>query len=134
MARNWDALLNYCKKSDTAIPGSRVHFVAPEGSKPMTMAQALIKLAANLPYTQYDWSEMDDKKIKETRHDIFWKAIENTVRHDHNSVGLFTQPQYERAFNNLKQVWVDSALESIYYEETDRQTDELPTTCLIQDN
>lgn len=120
-AKNWDALVNYCRKSESAIEGSQVRITAPEGVKPLTMAQALILLASNLPYDTYAWSEMDEKKIKEAKENIFWKAVENTVRINLDLVGLFTQPQYQRAFQNLKQVWVDTALEVA---QTDRQTDE----------
>jgi len=120
-AKNWAALLNYCKKSDTAVAGSQIHIKESEGAKPMTMAQALIFLANNLPYKLYDWSEMDEKKSKETKDFIFWQAVENAVRLNNDLVGLFTQPQYQRAFTNLKQVWIDQAIADI---QTDRQTDD----------
>jgi len=134
-AKNWEALLNYCRKSDTAVAGSQVLMEAPKAKTPLTMAQALTMLAANVPYVQYDWSEMDEKKIKQIKDDLFWKAVENTVRYDLDLVGLFTQPQYHRAFINLKQVWLEAAISTLEYadDETDRQTDEDPTVCLIQD-
>jgi len=120
-AKNWDALLNYCRKSDTAIQGSQVHLKQPEGKKPLTMAQALTLLASNVPYVTYDWSEMDEKKLKEIKDQLFWKAVENTISYDLDLVGIFTQPQYYRAFMNLKQVWIDEAIDLA---QTDRQTDE----------
>lgn len=119
-ARNWEALMEYCKKTDTAIPGTQVHHNAPQEKKFMTMSQALILLASNLPYETYDWSEIDEKKLKQLKDDMFWKAVENTVRYDLDLVGLFTQPQYYRAFINLKSVWVDAAIDAA---QTDRQTD-----------
>lgn len=120
-AKNWDALINYCRKSDTAVAGSQVSITTPQGKKPLTMAQALTLLAANVPYTQYDWSEMDEKKLKDIKDQLFWKAVENTLEYDLDLVGIFTQPQYYRAFLNLKKVWVEAAISAA---QTDRQTDE----------
>jgi len=123
-ARNWDALVKYCKKTDTAIPGTQVY---QENKKEyLTMAQALTKLAAHRPYVDSSrFLEMDEKQIEAFQKKYYWDCVQNILKTSPDEIGLYSQPQYERAFRNTKQIWIDLAdlsTENMEW-ETDRQTD-----------
>lgn len=132
-ARNWDALVNYCKKSETAIPGSQVNITAPEGAKPMTMAQALIYLASNIPYFKYDWSALNPQQTKDLKDKILNDSIEACLRINRNLIGIYANNIYRSAFNNHKQMWIDFALEEARWADLDRQTD-MWLGCHIKDD
>jgi len=129
-AKNWNALLAYCKKTDTAVAGTQV--AQTNTSQPMTMAQALTKLALHIPFKRaVNWLESTNP-IKENEEQIkheFWTAVREILRADPNSVGLWTQPQYFRAWQHTREVWIDLAIQEAEIgvlpleEETDRQTD-----------
>jgi hypothetical protein len=138
-AKNWDALLQYCKKEDTAVAGTQVAQV--NTSQPMTMAQALIKLATYvMPRPPIDYLNTDDpiKRKRQLDEDEYWLIV-NTIldKIDHNTGGLWTQPQYVRAWVHTRQTWLKKAQRQFYLsddpfgeeeedEQTDRQTDSLP--------
>lgn len=139
-AKNWNALLEYCKKTDTAVAGTRVAQTNP--SQPMTMADALKKLALYIPFKKcVNWLESSNP-IKEHEEFIkheFWTAVKEMLRKDPNSVGLWTQPQYFRAWQHTREVWIDLAIEEVEIgvssndeggDETDRQTD-IPTYAFV---
>lgn len=129
-ARNWIALLKYCEKPETAVEGTQVRQTNP--SQTMTMAQALTKLALHIPFKRaVNWLESTNP-IKENEEQIkheFWTAVREILRGDPNSVGLWTQPQYFRAWQHTREVWIDLAIQEAEIgvlpleEETDRQTD-----------
>jgi len=108
-AKNWDALVNYCKKTDSAQEGSQVHQVST--TKAMTMAVALTKLATfadNDPPTDYcepEWEKRYERYIKVE----YWKAVRKILTEDPDEVGLWTQPQYMRAWENTRSVWIKKA-------------------------
>jgi len=130
VARDWNALMQYCKKPETAVEGTQVRQTNP--SQPMTMAQALTKLALHIPFKRaVNWLESTNP-IKENEEQIkheFWTAVREILRGDPNSVGLWTQPQYFRAWQHTREVWIDLAIQEAEIgvlpleEETDRQTD-----------
>lgn len=115
-AREWAALLKYCRKTDTAVPGSQVHEVSQ--SKAMSMADALIVLATHVPYTPpytiYD--DVTPKKLHERYENEFWCAVREVLTIDPQSVGLWTQPQYMRAWINLRTVYLDLAREKAEFD------------------
>jgi len=142
-AKNWDALLQYCKKEDTAVAGTQVAQV--NTSQPMTMAQALIKLATYvMPRPPIDYLNTDDpiKRKRQLDEDEYWLIV-NTIldKIDHNTVGLWTQPQYVRAWVHTRQTWLKKAQRQFDLsdepfgeeedEQTDRQTDSLPSNAFV---
>jgi len=122
-ARNWDALINYCKKSDTAVPGTQVHAVSE--SKALSMSDALIVLASNYPYLEPLPLDKIDLKTLKDRHDTeFWMAVENVLRDtDPHLIGLYHQPQYARCMTNLRKFYLETAVFNAEWGETDRQID-----------
>lgn len=115
-ARNWDALVAYCNKSDTAVSGTQVHQLNP--SKAMTMAQALDRLASkgNMPDIPDHWDDSDKREqlINKLYTDDYWNRVMRLLREDENLIGLYSQPQYLRAWLATFPVWIDR--------QTDRQT------------
>lgn len=122
---NWAAWVQYCRKERTRV-GPTVR--QENTSKAMTMADALTRLASyTLPYDFVDYCK-DDFHERE-----YWSAVNEILTIDPNSVGLYTQPQYLRAWIHTSRIWKTNSEESVAatidMEETDRQTDE----CLIRD-
>lgn len=114
-ARNWIKLLQYCKKKDTAVPGTQVHQVfQPEFQ---TMAEVLIKVAKNRP-RDLDFSKCESvKEFKEMFALEFEQSVATILKVEENLVGLLSQPQYERAYTKWRSVWTEKS------DEIDRQTD-----------
>lgn len=117
-ARNWEALMNYCKKTETAIAGSQQHLVNP--SKAMTMAQALDRLASkgDMPEIPGHWDENEKREqlINKLYTQDYWERVMKLLREDENLIGLYSQPQYLRAWLATFPVWIDR--------QTDRQDEE----------
>lgn len=126
-AKNWDALVNYCRKLDTAVEGTQVHEVTQNVS--MSMAKALIKVALNRDRGAVHKRRIDAAlNLKELREAYAYEydvAVGELLRQDENLVGIYSQPQYERAYTKWRRVWVEKAdaLEAKESEKTDRQTD-----------
>lgn len=122
IARNWNASKNYCKKSETAVPGTQVNMVNP--ARAMTMAQALTRIA----HYAYD---IEHQKGTDKYYDAvkleYWYAVNEILRDEPDAVGIYTQPQYERAWTRTRETWIEKSEEesSVPAEEgqTDRQTD-----------
>lgn len=124
-ARNWDALVNYCKKVETAVPGTQVH-IRTETDRPCqkTMAQALTYFAANYPFgISPDKSDWTDKKREAYAEMKFWETVNNCLDNDPNLIGLYHQPQYIRCWKHTASKWFELCLEEAEWSETDRQTD-----------
>lgn len=109
-AKNWDALLQYCRKSETAKEGTQVHQVST--TKAMTMATALTKLATfadNTPPSvmDADYEKTFEKYVKQE----YWKAVRQILLEEPDEIGLWSQPQYMRAWENTRSVWIRKAQE-----------------------
>lgn len=116
IARNWDALVNYCKKDETAVDGTR--FEATNPVRSMSMAQALIRVASKVKPV-FTGADSDLDQIRKRNALEFDVAVAELLREDENLIGLYSQPQYERAYVKWRNVWLEKANS----EKTDRQTD-----------
>jgi len=131
VARNWPALVNYCKKKDTAIPGTQVHTVV-NAVPMMSMPEALTFLASFCPYEICpDFFEINPSKaealIDKWKTQRFWKMVDDAIKIDRNLISVFHQPQYMRCVLNTFDTWKEDAVWNVEYAtETDSQTDELP--------
>jgi len=119
IAKDWNKLLSYCNKTDTAVEGTQQHQVSSTPS--MSMADALIMLANNLSDLEpLTLEQMTDDAIAKRSVFEYWQSVTKILMDNPNMVGLFTQPQYLRAWSNTRAVWVHHAklkAESIVYEE-----------------
>lgn len=124
-AKNWQALVNYCKKTDTAVDGTQQHQTFQ--GKQMSMAQALTRLARYRPTIDNSRCETDDdfNRLYKREFEIAVRAI---VREEENLIALYTQPQYLRAYVMCRDVWIEKA------EEIDRQTDAEAVSAEIDDS
>jgi hypothetical protein len=109
IAKNWDGLLKYCKKPETAVPGTQTHQLS--AAPAMTMSDALIMVANNLPDLEpLTLEQMGDDDIINRRIKYeYWESVQTILMSNPNMVGLFTQPQYERAWRNTRRVWIHHA-------------------------
>jgi len=114
VARNWAALLEYCKKTETAIGNTIVHEVST--NKPMTMAESLIALA------KYHWSNGElqmnrntlltnsDKRMsyEELFKVEYWHCVNSFLRETNkdNAIGLFTNNQMVLAWVRTRDHWI----------------------------
>jgi len=125
-ARNWEALLQYCKKTESAVPGTQVH-IGNETERPqqLTMPQALTYFAANYPYEDSpDYKELTGQRLKDYKHNMFWRTVNNCIANDRKLIGLYHQPQYIRCWEHTASQWLEDAVQQAEWsEQTDRQTD-----------
>jgi len=119
VARDWNKLLNYCRKKDTRdLSGARVF--QTNVNKPMTMGETLTLLAAYLPTIKYREAWMKIEKKLYTEKDEYWYCVRAYLHatDNHNSIGLFTNPQMLCAWTNTRDYWVARHTRGL-----DRQTD-----------
>ena len=108
VARDWNKLLNYCKKADTSL-GNQVHQVST--NVPMTMAESLIALA------KYHWV---DKMVTQKLEQFIYKDHQEAYKAEYwvcvnaylasankdNSIGLFTNNQMLLAWTKTRRHWI----------------------------
>lgn len=121
IARDWNALVNYCKKTETAVEDTRVHETVATAS--MSMAKALILVAKHRPSIDFSRCETV-KDLKDKYAHEYEVAVGEILLENENLVGVYSQPQYERAWVKWRKVWVEKS------EKTDRQTD---NSSVVQD-
>lgn len=115
VARNKQALLNYVEKTDTALPNTHVVIQADY----LTMDAALKKIAEHqMDYGEWLKTASSSKAAKDRcfEKEEFWAAVRRILLEMPKAVGLFTNPQLERAWVNTRSVWIELL-------EKDRQTD-----------
>lgn len=129
-AKNWEALINYCKKEETRDKNSP-QFVSGTGSKekPLTMAQALMKLSSYAdPYPiiesvpvadattgkptdfRREWNHQFDHKA------MYISAVKNWISINPEIIALVTQPQYKSAFFDFWKDFQKMAIESLDFD------------------
>jgi len=108
VARNWDALVNYCKKVDTAHPDTQVLM---KGTTQMTMAKALTRLAS---FAKHDPPELVieagmnvrvEKSFLLTQE--YWMLVTSVLKDDPDAVGMYTNNVYLSAWKNTREVWIE---------------------------
>lgn len=113
VAKNWNALLQYCKKVDSSL-GNQVHQVS--NNVPMTMAESLIALA------KYHWTDEIISKKKEHEFNNYNKILDNQELYKSeywmcvnkfleesdkdNAIGLFTNNQMLLAWTRTRRHWI----------------------------
>lgn len=131
IAKNWEALQNYCKKEATREEGKKSFSGTGGKEQPLTMAQALIKLCSyadpkpillSIPCSKVG---LDGKEIAlaprlEWNYDYdakaqYVSAVKNWLKVNPNIIALVTQPQYKSAYFDFWQDFQAIAVESAMY-------------------
>jgi len=127
-ARDWAALIQYCKKPETAIAGTQVYQTNP--SVHLTMTQALLKLAAHVPFRPVPTYEQIEKikdldKFYKQQQDIEYNmALISILEQDDRLVSVYANNAMRFAWNSTREYYLEKArLEADWAEKTDRQTD-----------
>jgi len=125
-ARDWNKLLQYCKKTDTAIAGSQV--VQTNASKHLTMTEALLKLAAHVPFRGLTKSDHEvikdyDKFYKQESELIYNQAVMSILEEDDRLVSVYANNAMKFAWNSTREYYLEKARREAEWAETDRQTD-----------
>jgi len=120
-ARDWNKLLQYCKKTDTAIPGSQV--TQTNQSAHLTMTQALLMLAAHVPYrptlTFEQIKEIKDlDKFYKQQQDIEYNmALMSILEIDDRLVSVFANNAMKFAWTTTKEYYLEKARTQAYWSQ-----------------
>lgn len=115
IARNKEALLKYVQKAETAVTGTQVVLQADY----LSMDAALKAIAVHeMHYGEWVLNASAAKRAKDGafEKEEFWSAVRKILLENPKAVGLFTNPQLERAWINTRSVWIALV-------KKDRQTD-----------
>lgn len=116
IARDWNALLNQCKKTESRDPsGNIVNQVNQR--KQLQMHEALMRIAN---------SYVRNKDDLEKR---FWDAVKELIREQPADVSLYTNPQVKRAWDNTHDVWIEKAIEIAELEIDDDRVADVNFIC-----
>lgn len=103
VARNKQALLNYVQKEETAVSGTQQEIT----NEYLSMDKALLKLAQikkeHKIETNFDkYMENPQRECKRE----YWNLVNVILLEQPRAVGLYTNPQLERAWVNTRYVWI----------------------------
>ena len=109
-AKNWDALVNYCRKKDTAVPGTQQIF---QGTKAMTMKDALVRLASHAPVLPPMIIITATVNVRAENIYVlkqeYWDLVSKVLEDDPDAIGLYVNPMYQTAWINTRKTWVNLA-------------------------
>jgi len=128
VAKNWEALMNYCRKEETREKGMKSFSGTGSKERPLTMAAALIKLCSYAdpkPIIRTIPIEIEDtlrgKPMATYREEwvpgeydsraMYVSAVKNWLKINPDIVALVTQPQYKSAFMDFWQDFQAIAVE-----------------------
>lgn len=125
-ARDWLKLLQYCKKQETAILGSSVF--QTNTSKHVTMTDALLKLAAHVPFRaplteEQHLSNQIDKIIKQRIESEYDEALFSILQEDDKLVSMYANNSMRSAWNTTRTYYLAKAQhEAEWADEPPEQT------------
>ena len=99
IARNWSALLNYCKKTETAVEGTQV--VQVNERKYLKFADALMRIANAMVITPGADADAN-----------YRSAVMELMLSNPDDVSLYSNPQLMRAWNMTQAYWMRKAIHS----------------------
>lgn len=114
IAKNPQALLQYVRKEETAVAGTQQE----HKNEYLSMDKALLRVARAKDLIQFEmnfekYMENPKKEIKRE----FWACVCHVLADQPEAVGLFTNPQLERAWINTRDVWINLYSKSKVLEE-----------------
>jgi len=109
-AREWTALLKYCKKTETAIEGTQVSQVNER--KFLKFAEALMRIATAYVYV----SEIEDSNspvpIVLDEDARYQRSVRALLVHNPDDISLYSNPQLLRAWKMSSGFWLRRVLHS----------------------
>lgn len=108
VARDKNALMKYVQKQDTSVEGTQ----KTVETEYLTMDKALraiaqVKKDNGISIDGDKYLESSRSEKKELVKDEFWKCVNLVLKEKPGQVGLFTNPQMERAWINTRTVWIN---------------------------
>lgn len=115
IAKNWNALISYCRKEETRdASGSVVHQVNQR--EYLTLDKALMRLANVFDLEGFERDVKNpDNKTKSVQKQYFQKAVQELVRENPADIGYYVRPDVERGWHLAGNVFLEKR-------QTDRQT------------
>lgn len=106
VARDKNALMKYVQKPETSVEGTQKVLE----TEYLTMEKALMKLAKiqdtyRGEWDEDSWLEMTPVQRKNWEVKEYWRLVKIILEYEPTQVGLFTNPQLERAWINTQSVW-----------------------------
>lgn len=104
VARDWNALLNYCKKTDTAVADTQVHI--KNDYEHWSMERLFMEMA-KYAYSQdmYD-SLRRENGLKLVDDMEYWAIVRSILTVDSSRVAMFATPQVKKIWANTRSVWI----------------------------
>lgn len=110
-ARNWQALLQYCQKTDSKVSGGKE--VSVETSyRPRKIHEVLIELAQihldMEDLRQYDKEGNKEETVRQPDNG-YWEVAQVYLYRHPEMAGLIGQPMPQNLWKNARSVWIDLA-------------------------
>lgn len=122
IARDWNRLRNYCKKKDTSIEGSQKEFKNKTQYKKMfeyldgvaqrlpEMDKMYIETAFRLWTNKNEDGDLTDEQLTTKKlnclKQMYWKSVNLILEDEPESISIYSNPQFERAWVNTYKVWL----------------------------
>jgi hypothetical protein len=107
IARDWKALLNYCKKAESAIEGTQVKAVSDY--EHWSMPDLFINMAGYA----IDYFEIyrrllvvDKLSIKQVKDAEYWYCVNRIIKDDEKRIAMFATPQVRTLWLNTRETWI----------------------------
>lgn len=119
VARDWIALVNYCKKKETRdVSGSQIHKDFSKFAPPrlhdimLQMAHILVEV--------YPWPHKGDRQTDRQKLEVltneestaqYWYIVREYIRRKPELIGILAQPLPQNAWKNTREVWIARVLD-----------------------
>lgn len=103
IARDWNALKNYCKKAETAVEGTQV--AVKNDQEFWSMERSFVELMTHYDDFHSKWTERymnlrehTSNASKTYARDLYWYCVKAIVREEPWRLSIFAQPHMEKTF------------------------------------
>lgn len=113
VARNWQALINYCKKTDTSVEGTQQHVV--NDIEFWSMERSFCELTRYHSEFSEEWYNKTnnktgkeyDKLMKTMPVELYWYCVKKVVAKEPFRLSTFAQPHMEKTFCKTWELYLD---------------------------
>lgn len=104
VARDWNALVNYCKKKDTSVADTQVHI---KNDYEHWSMERLFNEMARYAYSKNVYDEMRREYSFKVVDDMeYWSIVRSILEVDSSRVAMFATPQVKKIWANTRSVWI----------------------------